>query len=249
MFKEIGQMKDYGPATFGELNAEDYDELHDPGTTAEAVEFLAELAGKKNLELAIGTGRIALPLSERGLVVHGLDASPQMLEKLKEKPGGEDISVSIADMADFELGESFNFAYLVFNTIFNLTSQRAQVNCFQSVAKHLEPGGSFLVETQVPDLTQFVDGQSVKTRSVGYETTAIETAVHNPVDQTINYQIIRFTPQGSQLTPLPWRYAYPAELDLMAELAGMQLESRWGGWDHRAFDKDSKMHISLYRRP
>lgn len=242
-------MEDYGPETFGELNAEKYDILHDPGTTDQAVDLVGGLArGKKTLELAIGTGRIALPLSLSGIEIHGLDASPKMLAKLKEKPGGEKIPVTVADMADFELEDRFEFAFLVFNTLFNLQTQDAQVQCFQNVARHLEDGARFLVETYVPDVTTFVDGQHMRTRYIGPRSVAFEAAKHDPVNQVINYQIIRMSNEGFKVVPLPTRYAWPQEIDLMARCAGLELETRWGGWDQRKFTADSKMHISIYRK-
>lgn len=242
-------MKDYGPETFGELNAEKYDVLHDPGTTGQAIDLIGGLArGKKTLELAIGTGRIALPLSLSGIEIHGLDASPEMLAKLKEKPGGDKIPVMVADMADFELEDRFEFAFLVFNTLFNLQTQAAQIQCFQNVARHLEDGGSFLVETYVPDVTTFVNGQHMRARYIDSRSVAFEAAQHDPVNQVINYQIIRMSNEGFKIQPLPTRYAWPQEIDLMARLAGLELETRWGNWDQRDFTADSKMHISIYRK-
>ena len=241
-------MKNYGPATFGELNAADYDRLHDPGTTDDAVAFLKELASGKVLELAIGTGRIALPLARGGLDVYGIDASPDMLAKLKEKCGNEDIPTRIANMADFNLADTFDFAYLVFNTICNLTTQEQQASCFASVSRHLNPGGAFLVETTLPDLEGFTNNQRTRTRHVGFDSAALEAATHDRSTQRIDYQIIRYTAEGTRLTPLPTRYIWPSEMDLMARLAGMELEERWGFWDKRPFDKNSTMHISLYRK-
>lgn len=242
-------MKDYGPATFGELHADTYDLNHDPGTTKASVDFLAELSGGgKVLELAIGTGRVAVPLAERGVRVHGLDASDKMLARLKEKPGGKDIPVTVADMADFALGETFDFSFLIFNTLFNLTSQEAQLKCFENVARHLNPGGKFLVEAFVPDLAQFRDGKSFRPRHVGTGSVVLEVASHNPVEQRIDYQRIHLAEEGTRLVPLPMRYAWPQEIDLMARLAGLELEDRWGGWDGAAFTAVSDMHISLYRK-
>lgn len=240
-------MKDYDPTTFGELHAETYDGQHDPGTTDVSVEFLAELIGKgKVLELAIGTGRVAVPLAERGVTIHGLDASDKMLAKLKEKPGGKDIPLTVADMADFDLGETFDFLFLIFNTIFNLTSQAAQLKCFENVAKHLNPGGKFLVETLVPDLSAFKDGQRFRLNKMSADSVVFEVAAYDQTSQRIDHQRIHFSEEGSRLVPLPMRYVWPPEMDLMARLAGLELEQRWGGWDKCAFDAKSSMHISLY---
>ncbi|MEX1152655.1 class I SAM-dependent methyltransferase [Parvibaculum sp.] len=243
-------MKDYGPGTFGELNADDYDALHDPGTTEAAVALLAELAGGgRVLELAIGTGRVALPLAERGLAIEGVEASPEMVAKLRAKPGGESIPVVIGDMADVPVEGSFDFVFLTFNTLFNLTSQDAQLRCFANVAKHLKPGGAFLVEAFVPDVAQFRDHRSLKPVHLDFGSLTLEAAIHDPVTQVIEYQYIRMTPDGTRLTPLPMRYAWPAEIDLMAKLAGLERENRWGGWDRSAFTAKSEMHVSVYRKP
>ncbi|MDJ0920209.1 MAG: class I SAM-dependent methyltransferase [Henriciella sp.] len=235
--------------TFGKLYADEYDKLHNPGTTTASVNLIAELAGSSRLlELAIGTGRMALPLVEKGFELEGVEGSPDMVDKMRAKPGGADIPVLIADMADFEIGRSFEFAFLVFNTLFNLTSQAAQVQCFQSVARHLEPGGRFLVETFVPDLTRFDEYQALRTKHIGAGSVWLEAVEHDPVEQVFNFQRVRITDSGVRLAPLVMRYAWPQEIDLMAELAGLQLEARWGGWAREPFTADSKMHVSLYRK-
>ncbi|MBX3494529.1 MAG: methyltransferase domain-containing protein, partial [Parvibaculum sp.] len=204
-------MKGYGPQTFGELNAGDYDALHDPGTTEEAVALLAELAGGgRVLELAIGTGRVALPLAARGIKIEGVEASPEMVAKLRAKPGGDAIPVVIGDMADLPVEGSFDFAFLIFNTLFNLTSQEAQLRCFANVAKRLKPGGAFLVEAFVPDVAGFHDHRSLKPVHLDFRSLTLEAAIHDPVTQLIEYQYIRMTPEGTRLTPLPMRYAWPS---------------------------------------
>lgn len=242
-------MKGYGPARFGELNAEDYDALHDPGTTSDSVALLAELAaGGKVLELAIGTGRVALPLARRGLSVHGIDASPEMIAKLREKPGGDAIPVTIGDIADVPADGEFDLIFLVFNTLFNLTTQAAQVRCFENAAKHLSANGLFAIEAFVPDVARFNDGQSLRLSDLSSGALTIEAARHDPVMQTIDYQYIRVTADGTRLTPLPMRYAWPAEIDLMARLAGLELRDRWGDWARSPFDAASRTHISVYGR-
>ncbi len=243
-------MRRYTPETFGELNAEEYDLLHNPGTTNAAVDLLAEFAlPGRTLELAIGTGRIALPLAARGCRIEGIEASPLMVEKLREKPGGHAIPVTIGDMSEVRAEGTFDFIFLIFNTLFNLTSQAAQVKCFRNAAAMLAPGGAFLVEAFVPDLTQFHDHRSVKPRHVSFSSLALEAAVHDPTTQRIDYQVLRVTAEGTRLTPLPMRYAWPQETDLMAQLAGLELENRWGDWDKSPFTADSRMHISVYRKP
>ncbi len=240
-------MKTYGPATFGELNADDYDELHDPGTTDEAVALLADLAkGGSVLELAIGTGRVALPLAQKGLSVQGIDASPDMVAKLREKPGGADIPVIIGDMADVNVDGKFDLIFLIFNTLFNLTSQEDQVRCFKNAAAHLNEGGVFALEMFVPDVSQFHRHQNVRTARLSEKGVTLEASIHDPVTQRVDYQYIRMTEAGTKIVPLPMRYAWPQELDLMAQLAGLELKDRWGGWHREPFTPDSKMHVSVY---
>ncbi|MBI1187484.1 MAG: methyltransferase domain-containing protein [Alphaproteobacteria bacterium] len=244
-------MKGYGPATFGELNAEDYDRLHDPGTTDAAVAALAALAnGGRVLELAIGTGRIALPLAARGLSVHGIDASPDMIAGLRAKPGGAAVPVTIGDIADFTVeGGPFDLVVLIFNTLFNLTTLDAQVNCFKCAAAHLASNGRFVIEAFVPDVAAFRNGQSFRVREITAQSLAFDAARHDPVSQTIEYQIVRMRDGAFSLTPLPMRYAWPSELDLMARLAGLELHERWSDWTRAPFTAESRAHISVYGRP
>jgi SAM-dependent methyltransferase len=246
-------MKGFDPSTFGELYAEDYDALHDPGTTNDAVKLLADLAGPvgrvgsgRLLELAIGTGRIALPLARRGLDIHGIDGSSEMVEKLRSKPGGDAIPVAIGDYASVEVEGHFDLIFLVFNTLFNLSTQGDQLRCFANVSRHLSEGGVFLVETFVPDLRQFEDDQYCRTRQLGFETAWLDLARHDPVDQRIEYQRVHVSKDGIRMNPLVMRYAWPAEIDLMARLAGLQLKDRWGDWNRSPFTASSEMHVSVY---
>jgi len=242
-------MEGFDETTFGTLNADDYDALHDPGTTAESVALISELAGQgRILELAIGTGRMALPLVALGHDVSGIEGSPLMVEKLRAKPGGEAIEVVIGDFADVAIDGPFDHVFLVFNTFFNLLSQEAQVRCFANVAQRLTEGGTFLVETFVPDQSGFADGQRVQTKRLDMTTVWLEAALHDPVRQLLEFQRIRITQDGVRMVPLPMRYAWPSEIDLMARLAGLSLRDRWGGWDRRPFDASSKMHVSVYQK-
>ena len=243
-------MKEYGTTTFGELNAEGYDAMYEQvmaTETADSVETLAELAGgRKVLELAIGTGRVALPLVARGLTVHGIEASEAMVAKLREKPGGRAIPVVIGDMAEARVNETFDLIYLVFNTIFNLTTQEAQVRCFCNAARHLNADGVFVVETVVPDLSGFVDGQRMKGSWARINSARFEVAIHDPVLQTVAFQRIVIDQDGTHITPHFMRYAWPSEFDLMAQLAGLERRERWAWWDRSPFTGDSKSHVSVY---
>lgn len=244
-------MRGYGPETFGKLNAEHYDVFHPADAGAlEAVQVLADLAaGGPVLELAIGTGRIALPLAERGLAVSGIEASEEMIARLRAKPGGDAITVVRGDMADVAIDGEFDLVFLVFNTLFNLTTQDEQVRCFGNVARRLTQRGVFVIEAFVPDVAHFVDRERVRTVAVTFDSAFLEASAHDPVTQTIDYQYITLNPAGARLTPLPMRYAWPSEIDLMARLAGLQLRHRWGGWDRSAFTAASSKHVSVYGRP
>ena len=243
-------MKEYGTKTFGELNAGRYDAMYEKmmaTETRDSVETLAELAGGgKVLELAIGTGRVALPLAARGLTVHGIEASEAMVAQLREKPGSQAIPVEIGDMAEVRLNETFDLIYLVFNTIFNLTTQEAQVRCFQNAAWHLNPGGVFVIETVVPDFSEYVDGQRMKGSWARIDSARFEIAIHDRVAQTVAFQRIVISEGGTQMRPHFMRYAWPSELDLMAQLAGLERRERWAWWDRSPFTAESKSHVTVY---
>jgi SAM-dependent methyltransferase len=241
----------FTPETFGALNAERYDAgLHGPDADpTAAVDVLAELAaGGPALEFAIGTGRVALPLAARGLRVEGVEASPEMVAQMRAKPSGETIPVMLGDMASVGPGGEFDLAYLVFNTLFNLTSQDAQVRCFQNAARHLSPRGVFVLEAFVPDDAS-LNREGVRTVALSFGSAWLEALTHDPTRQTLDYQYIRLTKEGVSLTPLALRYAWPAEIDLMARLAGLTLYRRWADWDRSPFTAKSGKHISVYGWP
>ncbi len=244
-------MLTFEPETFGHLNAEDYDDTQDPGTAEAAATLISEIAGQTRiLELAIGTGRVALPLIAKGHDVSGIEASEDMVEKMRSKPGGAEVDVLIGDMADVGLPGPFGHIYLVYNTLFNLTSQDAQIRLFANVADRLAPGGTFLIEAFVPDFTGYNRHQRVDIRKLEMETLWLSAVTHDPVAQRLDHQRLRVGPEGkARLVPLQLRYAYPAEIDLMARLAGLELSHRWGGWDKRTFDTASQVHISVYGKP
>lgn len=245
-------MAEDGPESFGERMADVYDDWYGTrladATTGQSVAVLADLAaGGRVLELAVGTGRVALPLAARGLAVDGVDASPAMVAKLREKPGGEAIPVTIGDFADVPVEGAFDLVYLVFNTLFNLTRQEDQLRCFGNVARRLTPRGLFVLEAFVPDVVGLAR-QSVRTVHVAADETVLEAAAHDPVSQVVQYRYIVIGPEGVRLYPVAMRYAWPAELDLMACVAGLRLRYRWGGWDRSAFTASSAGHVSVYER-
>jgi SAM-dependent methyltransferase len=233
---------------FDERVADVYDELYqdfDPN----AITLLTELAsGGRALELGIGTGRIALPLKERGADVSGIDMSPPMVAKLRAKPGGADILVIMGSFVDVAVAGDFNLIYVLFNTFFDLLTQEEQVCCFANVAGHLSPSGVFVIEAFVPDPTLYNGRQSLRTISIGKDEVHVNAALIDPVKQQITSQQIRIGEEGIRLFPVKLRYAYPAELDLMARLAGLRLRQRWGDWARSPFTADSGKHVSVYER-
>ena len=223
-------------------------EMFDAAVVDPVVDFLAELAGSgRALELGIGTGRIALPLAERGVTVHGIELSQAMAARLRAKPGGEDIGVTIGDFATMTVQGTFSVAYLVFNTIMNLTTQAAQVTCFRNVAAHLEPGGCFVIEVGVPDLQRLPPGETllplyVSETGWGYD----EYDVANQGLVSHHFELVDGRVERSSI---PFRYAWPSELDLMAELAGLRLRERWCGWKREPFTSESRKHVSVWESP
>jgi len=237
---------------FGEGVAERYDEssgdMFDPAVVDPTVDFLVELAGDgAALELGIGTGRIALPLAQRGVRVHGIDLSEAMVAKLRAKPGAEEIGVTIGDFATTTVEGTFSVAYLVFNTINNLTTQDEQVACFRNVAAHLEPGGCFVIEVGVPGLRVLPRGETFHVFDFGES--------HLGVDEydVVNQGLVshHFWPMEGkwERRSIPFRYVWPAELDLMARLAGMTLRERWAGWKREPFTSESTKHVSVWENP
>lgn len=235
---------------FDEKVAARYDETtrSDPTVVDPMVDFLAELAGDgRALELAIGTGRIGLPLARRGVRLHGIELSRAMVSRLRAKPGSEAIDVSIGDMATTRVPGSFSMAYLVANTIGNLTTQEAQVACFRNVAAHLEPGGCFVIELIVPDLQWLPPGE--RTRTFHFSDDHVGIDEYDVANQRLTSHHWRLDGDSWARFSVPFRYAWPAELDLMAQLAGMQLRERWGGWKREPFRSDSRKHVSVWEKP
>ena len=236
---------------FGERVAERYDEtsadMFDPAKVDPVVEFLAELASDGSaLELGIGTGRIAVPLAQRGIRVHGIDLSEAMVSQLRRKPGADRIGVTIGDFARATVEERFSVAYLVFNTIMNLTSQDEQVACFRNVAAHLRPGGCFVIEVGIPDLQRLPPGETVRAFTVTPERLGFDE--YEIATQGLISHHYWMEDGKLEVFAAPFRYVWPAELDLMARLAGMSLRERWSSWNREPFTSDSRQHVSVWEK-
>jgi SAM-dependent methyltransferase len=237
---------------FGEDIAATFDEsiphLYDPAVLDPTVDFLAELAGNgRALELGIGTGRVALALARRGVPVHGIELSRAMAARLHAKPGSEGIGVTIGDFSTATADGTFSLAYLVRNTIMNLTTQEAQVACFRNVAAHLEPGGCFVIEVLVPGLQRLPPGQTIQ----DFHLSETKWGLDEYDVATQGLVSHHFTFRDGEITrrSVPFRYAWPAELDLMAQLAGMTLRERWSGWKREPFTGESREHVSVWQKP
>jgi SAM-dependent methyltransferase len=242
-------VQEYTQRTYGEEWAAEYDSIHGELDPMQAVETLADLAaGRPVLELAIGTGRIALPLKERGVEIHGVDISDAMVAQLRKKPGGEEIPVTMGNFAEVDFGGKFPIIFLAFNTIFGLLTQEDQLRLFENVAKQLTEDGVFLIEAFVPDLTRYNRDQRVSALEVELDSVRIEFSKHDPSKQLLESQIATLSADGIKMRPIRLRYAYPPELDLMAKLAGLRLRERWGGWDRSEFGPRSSQHVSVYER-
>jgi SAM-dependent methyltransferase len=227
---------------------EDSVEMFDPAELEPAVAFLADLAGSgRALEFAIGTGRVAIPLAERGVRVHGIDLSNAMVARLREKPGAEDIEVMIGDFATTSVDGSFSLVYLVFNTIGNLTTQEAQVACFRNAAAHLQPGGCFVIEVGVPELRRLPPGETAHVFQVGEERWGIDE--YDVARQGLISHHFWIREGRAEHFSMPFRYVWPAELDLMAQLAGLTLRERWAGWTRESFTSESRAHVSVWEKP
>ena len=237
---------------FDERVAARYDDSEAEMFEAEAidpvVEVLVELAGSgRALELGIGTGRIALPLARRGVSVHGIDLSKAMVARLRAKRDGEDIGVTIGDFATTTVDGSFSLAYLVFNTIMNLTTQAAQVACFRNAAAHLEPGGCFVIEVTIPDLRRLPPGETFHVFNASENHWGMDE--YDVATQGLTSHHFEIVDGTVERLSIPFRYAWPSELDLMAQLAGMRLRSRWGGWKREPFTSESTKHVSVWEKP
>ena len=240
-------MKDYGAATYGDVWADKYDEYHSGIDATNAATTLADLAGGgRVLELGIGTGRVALPLAALGVEVHGVDASQAMVDRLRGKPGGGRIPVTIGNFADVGVEGTYSVIFIAFNTFFALTSQEDQVRCFANVAGHLTDDGFFVIEAFVPDMTRYTRGQNTQVSLVEMDRIRLDASLHDTVDQRVESQHVIISEAGVKLLPVTIRYAWPSELDLMARLAGLRLRERWSDWDRSPFNAGSRKHVSVY---
>jgi 2-polyprenyl-3-methyl-5-hydroxy-6-metoxy-1,4-benzoquinol methylase len=243
-------MKDYEPKmSFDEDVARTYRDLK-RGDELAAVEFLTHLACEgPALELAIGTGRIAIPLAARGIQVDGIDISPEMVDQLRSTPGGEKIKVVIGDFADMPVSGTYSLIYIVFNTFFNLLTQEEQVKCFKNVTEHLNQDGVFVIETYVPTfLYRLQSDQYVQAEEIEVSEVRFDVLRHDAAKQMIEENHVSLAATGIRFNPVVQRYAWPSELDLMASVAGLRLKHRWGGWSQAPFDSSSNMHVSVYGR-
>ena len=226
---------------------EDVADMFDQGLLDATVDALALLAaGGPALELGIGTGRVAVPLARQGVSVHGIDLSEAMVRQLRSKPGSDAISVTLGDFATVRVGGTFRLAYLVFNTISNLTTQEEQVHCFLNVADHLEEGGRFLVEVGVPELQRLPPGETFVPSEVSSRHVCIDEI--DVATQSLRSHHYFVRDDAVEHHSIPFRYVWPSELDLMARLAGMTLVDRWADWDREPFTSVSRKHISVWRK-
>jgi SAM-dependent methyltransferase len=241
-------MQDFrADSSFGPDVAASYDDSPRGDEEAAAI-FLSEIAGERPaLEFAIGTGRIALPLAASGVPVDGIELSPHMAERLRDKPGGQQINVTMGDMSSVATGKRYGLVYLVFNTIFNLLTAEYQIRCFQNAARHLDPDGKFVVETALPhawiapDQTDYVHAEHV-----AMDVVRLDVAHYDPVTQLLEENHITITPDGVKMRPIVCRLITPGEMDLMARIAGLHLIQRYANWQRSAFDINSKAHVSVY---
>jgi SAM-dependent methyltransferase len=239
---------DYFDDAIAERYDDDVSDAFDPAVVGPTVDVLVDLAaGGRALEFGVGTGRIALPLAGRGVPVHGIDLSPAMIRRLKEKPGADRVSTTIGDFATARAPGEFSLIYLVFNTIMNITSQAGQVACFRNAARHLVPGGRFVVEVMVPELRRLPPGERVRPFRLADDSIGFDE--YDTATQTLVSHHIRFDGAEGRRRSIPFRYVWPSELDLMALIAGMELEYRWDGFRRDPFTAESRSHVSVWRLP
>jgi SAM-dependent methyltransferase len=236
---------------FDEWIAQHYEmlwpELFDPAFVQPNLDFLADLAGSgPALEFGIGTGRIALPLSRGGVRVHGIELSPAMITRLQTQAGAENVGITLGDFATATVDGTFSVVYLLRNTITNLTSQDEQVECFRNAARHLRPGGTFVIENYVPELRRIPPGESTHVFTATPTHIGVgEYDVVNQIEVSRHWWLV----DGELKTfSSPHRYVWPCELDLMSQVAGMALRERWSGWHRESFTAESRSHVSVWEK-
>jgi SAM-dependent methyltransferase len=241
-------MSDYTDETYGELIADVYDDWYGD-VDSQMLEMLTRLAGGgRALELGIGTGRVALPLSQSGVKMYGIDSSPAMLKKLRAKPGSAQIQLHQGNFANIPFKEKFDLIFVVFSTIYSLLTQEEQIRCFQNVADHLESKGLFAIEAFVPDLSRYQGGQSVRAVQLESQETRLAASMLDSINQIISSQFIVLDNSKINVKPVKIRYIWPSEMDLMARLAGLKLLNHWDDWDQSSFTGNNKKHMSIYGR-
>lgn len=235
---------------FDQEVARTYDRDHggtDPSLIRKTLDCLVDISGEGDiLEFAVGTGRIALPLIERGVCVKGIELSCAMVDKLREKETGAPMEVTIGDMTSTRVPGEFSLVFLVFNTIDNLTTQQAQISCFENAAQHLQTNGRFLVETQVPPIQKLPFGETRRAFSNDNQHIGIDE--FDVATQSYASNHVWMDGERHRFLSIPFRYTWPSELDLMARIAGLDLEFRWSDWDRSPFDRMSTKHISVWRK-
>jgi SAM-dependent methyltransferase len=243
-------MKGFDPAkSFGEVTSKSYDATDTRGDEEETVAFLARLAGGRDaLEFAVGTGRIALPLQAAGVRVDGIELSPHMVDRMREKPGGTDVQVTHGDMSRVNTGRRYGLVYLLYNTIGNLLTQDDQVRCFENAARHLTDDGVFVLECRVPTAPTRPDHQFVDAERVEVDHVVLGVHRYDPITQILDTNHVHISAGGVIMSPIRLRLAPPAEFDLMARIAGLTLRARWGGWNGEPFNATSWRHVSVYAR-
>ncbi|MEU1732333.1 class I SAM-dependent methyltransferase [Streptosporangium sp. NPDC020145] len=241
-------MEGFDPRTsFGREVSMRYDAEDTRGDEERTVAFLAGLAaGRDALEFAVGTGRVALPLAGSGIRVDGVELSPDMVDRMREKPGGDLIEVTMGDMSTVTTGRRYGLVYLVYNTIGNLLTQDGQVRCFENAARHLAEDGVFVVECRIPTAPARPRHQYVDAEHVGVDHVGLDVCRYDPVTQILDENHVRISAEGIVLSPIRLRLAHPPEFDLMARIAGLRLRERWGGWEHEPYTATSRRHVSVY---
>ncbi len=243
-------MQGYNPMTsFGHDESMRYDVEDTRGDEERTVAFLARLAGQREaLEFAVGTGRIALPLTAAGVSVDGIEMSRHMIQRMREKPGADAITVTAGDMSRVGTGRTYGLVYLVYNTIGNLLTQDDQVRCFENAAHHLTDDGVFVLECRVPTAPSRPGHQYVDPELIGIDHVVLDVCRYDPVSQVLDENHVRISSDGIVFGPIRVRLAHPPEFDLMARIAGLRLRDRWAGWDEEPFTATSWRHVSVYER-